>query len=79
MMKPEVIIAGAALAGSMLVSAVGLGWYVRGWISDVKDLLLKAERYSEKRHRQNLERFRWIAVGMAKLGYTNGQMPTFDD
>jgi hypothetical protein len=72
MWTPEAIIAACALALTTLGSAFSLGLYLR-------NLVAKNERAENKRHRQNLARFQWICVALVRLGYTNGEMPTFDD
>lgn len=49
-----------------------LGFYIRALVN-------KHELKDATRHAQNLARFRWLCVALAKMGYNNGEMPTFDD
>jgi hypothetical protein len=72
MWSPEAIIAACALGMTTIGSAFGLGLYLRNLVSG-------HEEKDERRHRQNLARFQWICVAMVRLGYSNGDMPTFDD
>ena len=64
----------ATLLATFLLGG-GLAW-LRLYI---RDILQDHERADERRHRQNLSRFSWVAVQIARLGGKNGDMPTFDD
>ena len=73
----EASIVNAALAvfGSV-ASVAGLGWWLSGRFRSVensqREMLATHEREDQRRHEENLERFKKNAVALARLGDRNG-------
>ena len=76
MLTPEGILAIVTTAASSAVSVAGLGWWLAGKFSDVKEAasenLASHEKRDQQRHEENLQRFGSISVALARLGYRNG-------
>jgi hypothetical protein len=74
---PIITAVGATVA--ICSSIVGLGWWLSGQFRKIEkgqDAILDAhEEKDQKRHEENLERFRLISIALARLGYKNGSAP----
>jgi membrane protein YqaA with SNARE-associated domain len=70
------IVAIFAMIGGSVGSAVGLGWWLSGRFREAENNQLVQlnhhEMRDQKRHEENLERFRHISIALARLGYTDG-------
>ncbi len=73
-----IVNAALALVGSA-ASVAGLGWWLSGQFRKVEkaqnNILDAHEEKDQKRHEENLDRFKNISVALARLGYKNGSAP----
>ncbi len=62
-----------------VASVAGLGWWLSGRFRKIETsnaaALTTHDEEDQRRHEENLERFRLISVALARLGYKNGGVP----